>query len=425
MNKYHIGIAGAGIAGLIAGRELLRAGHTVSLFEGRPRTGGRIHSLEVNGYVVETGPEFIHGKLRETLGLLKEYGIPYVLTEGIMYRSGGTGFTVSYDIVEGWDLLLNKMKTLEEDLPFSDFLSKEFPEERFRLLRNSAIRFAEGFDLADTTTASTKALFAEWEHEEAEQYRVPGGYQTLTHAIENEFRKRGGKIYLNHPLNRVDWNSNQILLSGGNNKFIVDKLIVTLPLSLLNQSGLLSESISFSPSIDEKLDAFRQIGYGTVIKIVLIFRTDFWKSMIPDALFIFSDRYLPTWWTQHPLDIPILTAWLGGPRAAALAGQPESFFLDKAMETLSGIFSVSPEEIKNNLTGFRIFNWKNDPWTKGAYSFALPGYAGTKKIYREPIGGRIYFSGEASYDGPHPGTVEAAVVSGLTTAQRLLSDLGQ
>ncbi len=195
-------------------------------------------------------------------------------------------------------------------------------------------------------------------------------------------------------------------------------------MSLLNQTGHFTGSISFSPSIDEKVDAFRQIGYGTVIKIVLIFRTEFWKSVIPDALFIFSDRYLPTWWTQHPLDIPILTAWLGGPRAAALAGHPDSFFLDKAIETLSGIFSISPEEIKNNLTGFRIFNWKNDPWTKGAYSFALPGYAGAKKIYREPIGDRIYFSGEASYDGPHPGTVEAAVVSGLTTARKLLSGIG-
>ncbi len=95
MNKYHIGIAGAGIAGLIAGRELLRAGHAVSIFEARPRTGGRIQSLEVDGYVVETGPEFIHGKLKETLSLLKEYGIPYVPIEGIMYRSNGTGFTVS------------------------------------------------------------------------------------------------------------------------------------------------------------------------------------------------------------------------------------------------------------------------------------------------------------------------------------------
>lgn len=422
MNKYHIGIAGAGIAGLIAGRELLRAGHAVSIFEGRSRTGGRIQSLEVDGYVVETGPEFIHGRLKETLGLLKEYEISYVPIDGIMYRSSGSGLSISYDIVEGWDQLLDKMKTLKQDLPFRDFLNTEFPDERFQALRNSAIRFAEGFDLADTAIASTKSLIDEWKEDEAEQYRVPEGYQMLTHSIEKEIRALGGSIYLNQALNRVDWNTNRIRLFAGEEIFTVDKLIVTLPVSLLIQSGLLPGSIIFSPSIDEKLEAFRQIGYGTVIKIVLIFRTAFWKSLIPDALFIFSDRIIPTWWTQHPLDVPVLSGWLGGPRAAGLTGHPESFFLDKALETLSGIFSISPEEIKNNLTGYRIFNWKNDPWTKGAYSFALPGYEVVKEIYREPIESRIYFSGEAGYDGPHPGTVEAAVVSGLATARKLLSD---
>src|SRR5450631_201787 len=188
MNKYHIGIAGAGIAGLIAGRELIRAGHAVSIFEGRSRTGGRIQSLDLDGYVVETGPEFIHGKLNETLGLLTEYGIRFIPIDGVMYRSNGSGLTISYDIVEGWDLLLDKMKTLKEDLSFRDFLNREFPEDRFQVLRNSATRYAEGFDLADTATASTKGLFDEWRQEEAAQYRVPEGYQKLTHSIEEEFR---------------------------------------------------------------------------------------------------------------------------------------------------------------------------------------------------------------------------------------------
>ena len=59
--KINIGIAGGGIAGLVAGLELQSAGHTVSIFEARSRTGGRIHSIELAGMVVETGPEFIHG----------------------------------------------------------------------------------------------------------------------------------------------------------------------------------------------------------------------------------------------------------------------------------------------------------------------------------------------------------------------------
>ncbi|MBV9964149.1 MAG: FAD-dependent oxidoreductase, partial [Alphaproteobacteria bacterium] len=40
---------------------------------------------------------------------------------------------------------------------------------------------------------------------------------------------------------------------------------------------------------------------------------------------------------------------------------------------------------------------------------------------RDPEGGRIFFAGEALYAGPDMGTVEAALASGLETAQRILA----
>jgi monoamine oxidase len=420
MYRLNIGIAGAGISGLIAGIELQNAGHSVSIFEARSRTGGRIESLQVEGLIVETGPEFIHGKLIETIGLLKKYKIQYDRMNGKMYDARGAHLRVTYEMAEGWDQLLDKMKSLEEDLPFGEFLEKKFPDNRFIELKKSAVRFAEGFDLADVQTASTQALILEWEHEESKQFRIPSGYGTLIRALENEFKALGGKIYLSHPVKTVDWNSNKILLSvNGNQVFEVDKLIISLPLSVLNREALASESVIFLPPLEEKKAAFNQIGFGTVIKIVMIWDSSFWKSMIPDGQFIFSDHFVPAWWTQYPLDLPMLTGWLGGPKAAQFADRPDGFFLDKAMESLSSIFSIPPEEIRNHLKEARVFNWKNEPWSRGAYSYSLIGFRKTIAVCREPVENRIYFAGEAFYDGPYPGTVEAAVVSGLETARLL------
>src|ERR1700692_4874095 len=98
MYRYNIGIAGAGICGLVAGIELQGAGHPRSVFESRSRTGGRIESLQVGGLIVETGPEFIHGKLMETIGLLKKYQIPYDRINGKMYDARGGHLRVTYEM---------------------------------------------------------------------------------------------------------------------------------------------------------------------------------------------------------------------------------------------------------------------------------------------------------------------------------------
>jgi choline dehydrogenase-like flavoprotein len=57
-------IIGAGAAGLMAARELARAGRKVAILEARNRCGGRIHPLPTAefGYPAEGGAEFVHGE---------------------------------------------------------------------------------------------------------------------------------------------------------------------------------------------------------------------------------------------------------------------------------------------------------------------------------------------------------------------------
>jgi monoamine oxidase len=422
--KYRIAIAGAGIAGLAAGILLQKAGYAVQILESGAVSGGRIQSQTMNGYLIEAGPEFIHGNARETIRLLKKYHIPFVRSDGKMY-SVRDGQLLETGYMNGeWDKLLIQMKKLKNDLPFGEFLLKYFPGKDHHEVRESAIRFAEGFDLADIKTASTQALAEEWLSGESMQYRIPGGYYTLVQSMENEFISAGGKILFQHVVDSVDWTANEIRVGvNGHQLFMMDKLIISLPVSMLNPVTTDIQRLSFNPSPEKELKTFAQIGYGTVVKLAMIWQSAFWKTRIPDAQFIFSDCFIPAWWTQYPHSRPLLTGWLGGPAAAVVSQQADSYFLEKGLESLSTIFSVSVSELKSELVDFRVFNWAKEPWSRGAYSYATVESKRAKILSRKSWDRRIYFAGEAFYEGPHPGTVEAALVSSLDTARQLLAEI--
>jgi monoamine oxidase len=61
MNHYEIVIVGAGLAGLIAARDLLRAGHKVIVVEAKDRVGGRTWSVpfDAAGCLVDLGAEWV------------------------------------------------------------------------------------------------------------------------------------------------------------------------------------------------------------------------------------------------------------------------------------------------------------------------------------------------------------------------------
>src|SRR5438067_12398027 len=97
-------VIGAGASGLMAAKELSAKGKKVMVLEARNRAGGRIDTLDTKhfSHPAEVGAEFIHGNLELTLGLLKEYNIPYTKVEGSMLRNKNGEWQDTDEAVEGW-----------------------------------------------------------------------------------------------------------------------------------------------------------------------------------------------------------------------------------------------------------------------------------------------------------------------------------
>ena len=68
-------VVGGGMAGLAAAYELHRQGVTFLLLEGRPRAGGVVLSEELDGFVIDAGPDALLVQKPEGIALCHELGL--------------------------------------------------------------------------------------------------------------------------------------------------------------------------------------------------------------------------------------------------------------------------------------------------------------------------------------------------------------
>jgi monoamine oxidase len=181
-NPDHIVVIGAGAAGLMAARELARAGKRVTILEARHRCGGRIHPLPAAefGYPAEGGAEFVHGEAPVTHGLLSEAGVSLLPIQGTQWTVEDGKFS-RQDSQDPHEAELHKaLQELKDDLTVAEFLRRRFAGPEYGRLRHSIERMVEGYDAADPERASVLALREEWmDGGRNTQARIIGGYGAL------------------------------------------------------------------------------------------------------------------------------------------------------------------------------------------------------------------------------------------------------
>lgn len=420
--QHEILIIGAGAAGLFAARTLSAAGHTVTVLEANERVGGRIHTIQPFGFMqpIEEGAEFVHGKLPHTMQLVKEADLTCLPVKGKMIRVKNGQWINQDEFILGWDELMHRLAHLQTDMTLADFLQQYFSEEKYAPLRNSVRRFAEGFDVADIHDASAMALRDEWTHEQDEQYHIPGGYGQLIQYLQQACTANGCHIHTSHSVRTLRWQPGRVeAITANGQTFTAQKAIITLSLGVLQAPKQHATAIAFEPAVNAQVQAIQQIGFGSVIKVILQFAEPFWLSYEKDTGFLLSEETIPTWWTQSPNTIPILTGWLGGPQTTHFNNNSNEVVLQHAIQSLANIFRQPAEQIKARITASHVARWQTNQFSLGAYSYSKLFTTDARKLLHEPVQDTLYFAGEGLYDGINGGTVEAAFVSGLEVSKLL------
>ena len=415
-------IIGGGIAGLIAARHLTEAGLRITLLEARERLGGRICTHSNDYFPVELGAEFVHGRPEEILSLAAEGAVPIVPVQGRFRRKINGEWAEAGNLMEKIDRLFANLPTEEPDESFQYYLDRSGEDDD---VKQHALRYVEGFHAADPSLISARSLRRDSDAEEAingdHQYRVANGYESLVRTVADRIDRKLCDIVMNTPVNEIAWRQGQVIAHAGLTEYLASRAIVTLPLGVLK-----SNSVVFSPALPEKQNAMSFLEMGPVIRVSLCFEKKFWDRDPEMAEFSFlftDDPEFPTWWTSNPLPYPILTGWAAGPNAGVHTGRSKDEIVRSAVQSLARIMRIAEPELRRQMTGAFMHDWQEDPFSRGAYSYAAVGGIGAARKLAEPVAGTLFFAGEATNSDGYNGTVHGAIATGLRAAKELLQSL--
>ena len=423
-------IVGAGAAGLSAAASLHGEGFDVTILEARDRIGGRVHTVRDPHWPLplEFGAEFIHGRPRETWDIVHAAGLRAYDVADTHWQSDA-GQPIKNP--KGWDEVETVMDRLDQvpasDLSFVEFLDRECTDVSSEA-RAMAVAMVEGLDAADSKTVSARSLNnsekdgATFDADAA--FRIIDGYDRVLEQLVRQLPTNS--IRFDTAVGSIAWATAKATVETTDGlRFEATKVIVTLPIGVLLAAPGERGAVTFDPPLPAATrSAIEQMRMGPVVKVLLRFRRAWWEDgQWRDVSFLHSPGApFPTWWTVLPCRLPLLTAWAGGPAAAAMSHKPPGEVLDAALQTLSPLVGVDEATLRSELLAWHVSDWQADPYSRGAYAFATVGGADAVKQLATPVDDTLFFAGEATHPG-YAGTVAAALESGRRAAGQVVRSI--
>jgi monoamine oxidase len=446
--RVDVVVVGAGLAGLSAASDLVRAGRSVAVLEARDRVGGRTLNHPVGGgEVVEIGGQWVGPGQDRILARARSLGIRTFKTytkgaQVLDYAGRQTHFTglippLPEPDASDFNRLLGKVVGLESSVP----LDRPWTARGASELDSQTV---ETFKLANSSTAGARflldlairAVFAAEPRDisllhalfyfhsgngvinltstagGAQDSRFVGGSQLVSLRLAEHL---GTRVVLSAPVRQINQGRSAVTVHSDAGTWIGRRVIVAV-------SPMLAGRIEYGPPLPELRDGLTQhVPQGSTIKYEAVYPSPFWRLA---GLSGYSNSDRPpvrfTYDNSPPAGKPgVLLGFVVGEdarRLGALSTGARRRAVLGSFERLFGARAARPRELIEQ-------NWSNEPWTRGCYAGYMPPgvWSDYGAALRAPVG-RIHWAGTETseiFNGYMDGAVRSGERAAAEVAHRL------
>ncbi|MEO7020505.1 MAG: flavin monoamine oxidase family protein [Ktedonobacteraceae bacterium] len=442
-------IIGAGLAGLTAARELVKAGVDVVVLEARDRVGGRTYSRATSdGTILDLGGQWIGPTQDHLAALAEEVG-------ATTFPTYNNGKNIEYynderHIYEGaiptYDPMV-MMETVEAMLELN-LMAQEVPLETPWTAPKAAewdSQTVETWMQAHTESAHTRAMIALavqsvfsveprdlsllhclfYIHSGgnlnqlvsvangAQEQRFHQGSQSLSERVAAQLGKR---VVLNTPVHTISHDKQSVHVTS-------DTLVVTAKRAIIAIPPTLAGRLRYQPALSAYRDQFTQrMPMGTVIKVQSLYERPFWRDEGYSGQVIANQGIVRLTFDNSP------ASGTPGILLGFIEGDEGRFWGRKTLEerqaAVLACFVRYFGEQAGQPYAFEEMNWAEEEYTRGCYAgFMAPGvWSAYGEALRQPLGS-LHWAGTETATVWN-GYMEGAVRSGERVAVEVLHALG-
>ncbi|MGI8922272.1 MAG: flavin monoamine oxidase family protein [Solirubrobacteraceae bacterium] len=451
-------VVGAGLAGLNAARQVVKAGRSAIVLEARNRVGGRTLNYDLGGgKVIEIGGQWIGPTQDNVAALASELGVTTYKTYNdgnyVFHRNGvNTSYTptgplgaIPPDYVGAADaeqalLKIDSMaSSVPLEAPWTASSAGAWDAQTFETWKDANLLTDDGRFLLDLATEAVFAAeprdvsllwFLFYVHSAgnaanpgtiehlintaggAQESRFHGGSQLISLTIAQQL---GSRVVLNAPARRIEQSSSGVRVVSDAGSFSGSQAIVAMAPTLTGR-------LDYAPQLPApRAQLVQRMPQGSVIKCEAIYDRPFWRDagLAGQATSDLSPCRI-TFDNTPPDGSPgVMLGFIEGADARAYGRVPAAQRKAAVLNCFAAYYGAKAL----NPVGYVEMNWSEEEYTRGCYGgFTAPGVlTDYGEQIRAPFG-RIHWCG-AETATVWNGYMDGAVSSGARAAAEALAAL--